>query len=291
MSDQMRLLRAMNGIRREDVAAAEAIFMAHPAARLRLRRVAAVILAATLLLALGVMGYAAGIFDSIFARFLPPAADPEEAAWYEQAGEFSQKEDETVSLRDLPGNTFTLTESFYDGKDLILAYSLDSLRYPVQFGYGPGGENFENLLSQGRWYINAGWENMVSPEDYRRICEELRGSENTGFVIRYAWVGDHVRLADGTDLGPWSGCTFEGQAIMEWRETEKQISAGDASVPVRQDGLPEAARGRSSLELVFTIRESLLYYYKNGDEFLLYSSPLGEESVPITVQSVTEHPQ
>ena len=249
------------------------------------RRTLILALAAVLLLAFAITAYAAGVFDSLFPKIPNEFTPAPEREWYEQAGELSEKEPETVVLRDLPNAAFTLTESFYDGKDLIVAYDLDTMKYPVQFGFGPGDENFENLLQLGAWYINAQWEDETYSEDYSRICETLRGGENGGFILRQAYVGDHVRLSDGIDLGPWAGgALLDGNVYMEWRGLETEIRDADGNVvTVRQEGLPEAARDKPELELVFTVREMLMYYYKKGDTMYLYTEQIREEPVTVTV--------
>ena len=235
----------------------------------KVRRAAALALATALLLALAVTAAATGLFSSLFARIgeLWPVPDPER---YERAGELSQKEPARVELADLPGNVFTLSECFYDGEDLLLAYALESLQYPVSFGFGPGDDGFESLTPTGPWYISAQWAQEVSPEDYEEICRLLREEEATGFVIRSAYLGDHIRLVDGTDMGPMlSNYAVDGQVILE-----------------PQEGLPESARGRETLELVFTLRETLGYYYKEGRILYQYHAPLREEAVTIPIPNL-----
>ena len=183
---------------------------------------------------------------------------------HEDTGALSDREPQTT---EPSGNTFTLRESFYDGESLMLAYSLECMQNPVRFGFGPGDEDFDRLRAAGRWYIDGQWENMVSAEDFDRICALLRGEEKTGFVIRTAYLGDHIRLTDGTDLGPMlSNSTADGSVVLEC-----------------QEGLPAAAKDRDALELVFTIREMLFYYYKDGDTFYRYTENLSEETVTVSV--------
>ena len=282
---------ALGGIREEYISAAlscggtkrrESARHSH---KLSSRRALILALAAALLLAFAVTAYAAGLFGSLFSKIPNEFAPEQEREWYERAGELSEKEPETVALRDLPNGAFTLTESFYDGKDLIIAYDLDTMKYPVQFGFGPGDRNFEKLWPIGRWYINAQWKDEVFPEDHLQICEILRGEERTGFVMRFAYVGDHVCLPDGTDLGPWAGgASLDGNIYMEWRELENEIRDSDGNVvTVRQEGLPEAARDKPELKVVFTVREVLMYYYKDGDTMYLYTEQIREEPVSVTV--------
>lgn len=281
---------ALGGIREEYIAAALCYSPSEERRRTERsrqpsdRRWITLLLATALLLALAVTAYAAGLFDSLFPKIPNEYAPEPEREWYERAGELSEKEPETVALRDLPKAAFTLTESFYDGKDLIVAYDLDTMKYPVQFGFGPGDDGFEKLWPTGPWYINAQWENEVFTEDYQRICRALREEERTGFVLRHAYVGDHVRLTDGTDLGPWAGgASLDGNVYMEWREVEESRIPDGSSAAPRQGGLPEKARNQPELELQFTVREVLMYYYKDGDTMYLYSETIREEPVTVTI--------
>ncbi|MBQ7736518.1 MAG: DUF4179 domain-containing protein [Oscillospiraceae bacterium] len=233
----------------------------HPA-----KRILVISLAAVMLLAFAITAYAAGWFRSFFAAVNEEYSvpDPEK---YEHAGELSNKAPATVDVKTLPDVKFTLSESFYDGEDLLLAYSLESMQYPVQFGFGPEDDGFDQLWLVGRWYIDAQLEKKVAESDFNRICEELRGKETTGFIVREAYLGDHIRLTDGTDLGPMLNIyTIDGNMILEC-----------------QDGLPDAAKNRDQLELVFTVRECLHYYYKDGETLYRNTLNLGEAPVTVTI--------
>lgn len=189
---------------------------------------------------------------------------------YEEAGAQSVKDPVEIPLQDLPGNTFVLSESYYDGETLLLAYELDTMKYPVQFGFGPKDENYDHLWLTGQWYIDAQWEKMVFAEDYERICRELRDEDQTGFMIRSAYLGDHILLADGTDLGPMLSTELEnGTVVLEC-----------------QEGLPESARNKSELKLEFKVREILTCYYKNGESFYRYVLNLNETTVEVSVPAI-----
>ena len=110
---------------------------------------------------------------------------------------------------------------------------------------------------------------MTKAEDFDRICRELRAEDATGFIIRQAYLGDHIRLTDGTDLGPMlDSYTVEGNVILEC-----------------QEGLPESARNKDGLELVFTLRENLSYFFKEDETMYVYTVPLDEEQVTIAISN------
>ena len=238
----------------------------HP--RRRFHRITAVALAACLILALGVTAYATGFAQSIIAQIPARYATPdaERDALLEKAGELSNKEPETVELTELMGNAITLDESYYDGENLMLVYTLDSLKIPVEFGYGPGGEHFDDLWTAGEGYQLGFEENKFSPEDYQKVLEIQQGTEAGGFIRRYIGIGDHIRLSDGTDLGPMNGMEKDGKVFLQ-----------------NQDPLPEAARGLDELELTLYVKEFVMYYYTDGSQEYTYCPVVEGEPVTFTI--------
>lgn len=116
-------------------------------------RVGALAAAIALIFTFGLTAYAAGVFDSVIAKMTNAYAVPDEArdARYEAAAEVSNKEQETVNLSQLLGNAITMEESYYDGTELMLVYSLDSLQYPVEFDVDADDERFAGLKSWIPW--------------------------------------------------------------------------------------------------------------------------------------------
>ena len=230
------------------------------------RRMIAVAAAACLVLALGVTAYATGLAQSIIAQIRYGTPDAERDALLQTAGELSNKESETVTLTELVGNAITLDESYYDGENLMLVYTLDALKIPVEFGYGPGGEHFDELYTPGEDYTLAFQEENFSPEDFQKVLQIQRGTEPAGFIHRYVAIGDHIRLADGTDVGPVFGTPADGKVLLQ-----------------NQNELPEAARNQDSLELTLYVKEYVMYYYKDGTLEYSYSPVVEGEPVTFTI--------
>ena len=259
---------ALGGIRDEYITAAAC----SPAdiqsvRRIPTKKMLMIVAAAVLLLAFSVTAYASGWLTSIFSRVGEQFGIPTPSR-YDEAGELSNKTPERISLRDLPGIVFTLSESYYDGEDLLLAYSLETTTYSVQFGFGPGHEGFDSLRWLGE-FDPAVLRDAVSANDYERITDFYLTVETGGFIVRTSFLGDHIRLPDGTDLGPiLNNYTIDGTRILEC-----------------QNALPESARGKDELTLVFTVREALVYFYKDGSTLYQYSDPLREENVTVVIPS------
>ena len=240
----------------------------HP--RRHIRRITAVAIAACLVLALAVTAYATGFAQSVIAqipaRFAVP--DAERDALLEKAGEKSNKEPETVDLTqtEIEGESFTLEESYYDGENVMLVYSLDTLTRPVEFGYGPGDEHFDDLWTAGEGYQLTFGENEVSPADFQKILEIQHGTEEAGFIHRHIGIGDHIKLADGTDLGPMNGIEKDGKVFLQ-----------------NQNPLPEAARELDELELTLYVKEFVMYYYTDGVQEYTYCPVVQGEPVTFTI--------
>ena len=208
------------------------------------KRIITFALAAALILSLGIVAYATGFVSAIteLARsFYKPVPDEEmrnerpEAADYNEnwnsqmdewikIGENSDKTTQSAELED--GTTITLTENFYDGEKLALSYVLNREKPTVDYSFGPDHEYFERLSeSEGLcWYQD------LSETQYLEIMAKLKLTGKVGFVIRTVDVGDHVTLADGTDIGPFVGGELDGYTVL-----------------VPQNGLPDSAKGQDEL--------------------------------------------
>lgn len=233
-----------------------------------LGRLAAVI---ALILALGITAYASGFVESFIAKMADAWAvyDPVQGARYEAAGEKSDKEAQTQKLEKQESTSMTLEESYYDGESLMIVYSLDSVKVPVSFDFGPESEQFEKLEKRSGMTLETIQTSYGIPEeDYRAICEKLNAHGAVGFRIRQTGLGDHVLLTDGTDLGPMMSMERDGKRFLEC-----------------QDGLPEAAKKRDQLELVFKINCWDVFFYVKGESVSVYHPVPQSETVTFTVDN------
>ena len=242
-----------------------------PRPRKRFRPALIAAAAAALLLALGITAYATGWAQSFIAQIPARYAVPDAArdAFLEKAGELSNKEPETVELTEteIGGESFKLEESYYDGENLMLVYSLDALLRPVEFGYGPGGEHFDDLHTDGADYMFAFQPDKFTPEDFEKVLEIQHGTEPAGFIWHNVYIGDHIRLTDGTDVGPMIELeTEDGKIFLQ-----------------NQNPLPEALRDRDALELSLYVKEGAMYYYKDGACEYYYCPVVQGEPVTFTI--------
>ena len=227
------------------------------------------LIAAVFVLLLSATAYATGFAQSVIGSLSGWFATPDEEAdaRYEQAGELSNKEPVTKEMSELAGSAITLEESYYDGEDLIIAYSLDTKKYALEIGFGPGDENFDKLwkLSDD---LDILWDYGFSEEEISRIKAEYEENGKVGFIVRRIALGDHITMADGTDLGPVVGVEKDGKVVLE-----------------SQNGLPEAAKGLKQLDLVIKVKSFVSYYYFEGDDIYRYSFTDNSEDVCFTIEN------
>ena len=245
------------------------------------KRIITFALAAALIISLGIAAYATGFASAIaeVARSLshhipdeemrnerPEAADYMDS-WnkkMEELIEIGESSDKAVQRAELGnGTTLTLTENYYDGERLALSYVLNTDGPSVDYDFGPDHEYFERLSeSEGLcWYQD------LSETQYLEIMAKLKLTGKVGFVIRSVDVGDHVTLADGTDIGPFVGGELDGYTVL-----------------VPQNGLPGSAKGQDKLDVVFHIKTYEAYIWLDGENVYSYYPVV--EGVPVAFEII-----
>ena len=247
---------------------------------MKTKRIITLALAAALILALGVGAYATGAAQSVIAEiarlYIRPTSEetrsqnPEAAAFNDnrnsslealiELGEYSDKTVRRVDLEN--GAAITLTESYYDGEQLALSYTLDTDGPSVDDSFGPDHEFFA-LLQESEGLL---WYQDLPTSEYLKIMSKLKLSGKVGLIIRNTVIGDHITLADGTDIGPFMGVENDGHTVL-----------------VPQNGLPESAKNRESLELVFPVKTSEAYIWLEGSKVYSYYPVVQGTPVTFTI--------
>lgn len=230
--------------------------------------------AIVLIFALALTACATGIVDSVIGKMAQAWAVPDEDrdTRYEAAAEKSNKEPETVNLTELSGVSMTMEESYYDGESLMIVYSLDSKKQTLSFDFGPEHAAFENLVKDEGMSLESLRASLgISGEEYQTLCEKLEADGKTGFTIKQTNLGDHVLLIDGTDIGPMTVMNRDGKFFMEC-----------------QNGLPEEAKNRQQLELVFTVKCWDICFYADGNTIYHFYPAPQEETVVFTVNNCSK---
>ena len=90
------------------------------------------------------------------------------------------------------------------------------------------------------------------------------------------FIGDHIVLDDGTDLG------VTGQQNVD----SDDVSAHSGNIFIEASSLPEAAQNRDALHINLNVKNARTYYYMElGGPAYFYYEQVGAASVPFTVKN------
>ncbi|MBQ3011106.1 MAG: DUF4179 domain-containing protein, partial [Oscillospiraceae bacterium] len=146
------------------------------------KRVLTIAIAAVMVMALTVVGFATDAIPSFFAAL----ADGD--AFYQVAGEKSDKTKETVEPETDQVISLTREESYYDGENVVLAYTLNEEGATVAFDFGPDDENFKNLFTppeNNRTSLSQLWHDYNLPAvDFAKAEATMLKEGAVGFTVR-----------------------------------------------------------------------------------------------------------
>lgn len=252
------------------------------------RKIIALILAACLIMGLGITAYATGVIQSLIAKWAnsfvieTPTDElreerPDYAHWLdeqlemksmmEKIGENAEKRDETASAEAI-SSAITLLESYYDGEKISMACKLTAPIIPADYHFDETHPMFSSLRTAGDVEGNQIW-NAPTQEDYDRAQKEYRENGKVGFITREIFVSDHVYVND-EDCGPChSDVDEDGYFVVKPFVND----LGDVV-------LSEACQNQPSVDVTLTIRKiAIFHWYENGK----YMYCTGEiEDFPVT---------
>lgn len=253
------------------------------------RRLAALIAAACLLLALGVTAYATGAIQSLISRYwgsfqyrTPDDAlreeRPDYAQWLDEQietqtmmldiGEQAVQTQEAYQIPSLDGAGITLLEYYYDGEKIALGCQFHRPETQVDFSFD--AEDYTNLPFQT---VEAddypSYRALVkTPEELQAIEEKLQKDGAVSFLVSDAWLSDHV-YGGGEDLGPCHGDPDENGFF-----TIDPIIMGMGEVE-----LPERCRNLPEIEVTLTYRVVIYAFQLEGDT--VQYARIGQADYPI----------
>ena len=231
------------------------------------KRVLTIAIAAVMVMALTIVGFATDAIPSFFAAL----ADGD--AFYQVAGEKSDKTRETVEPETNQVISLTREESYYDGENVVLAYTLNKEGATIEFGFGPDDENFEHLFTppeHNQTSLSQLWHDYNLPAaDLAKAEAALLKDGAVGFTVRYVGIGDHLKLGDGSDPGPMIGGEVDGTVILR-----------------NQDELPEQAKNLDEITLCLGVKQYVAYYYVEDGVVSYYCPVVEAEWIPFTIENV-----
>ena len=127
-----------------------------------------------------------------------------------------------------------------------------------------GAENdlhYESAICLERYLAET-----LSEEEYEQLWSELTENGHVCVAVTDAYIGDHILMDDGTDLG------FTNQDEM------------DGGLFIEAYDLPDAARGLDELRIQLKVKSGLVYYYMelNGLAWAYHTQP-SEQLVSFTI--------
>ena len=240
----------------------------------RTRKTSTILIAAVLIAALLTgTAYATGIAQSIFGAMKGVYIGDDESK-YETIDSFSNKEETSVTIPELNGSRFTLSQSYYDGEQLMLGYTLDAITKPAEFGFGPGSDGFDELINceefSPQLLTPAYLKEKLTVGEYAQFEKALEETGSAGVVFYNRYVSDHVTLADGTDIGPYIDTVLDNGVYLEF-----------------ETPLADEAQNQDELQILIKINTSIYYYFQDSTGSY-YNCELGEpERIPFTIPRCT----
>lgn len=254
------------------------------------RRLAVIVLAACLVVALAVTAYATGAIQSLISKYwssfhyVTPDDQlreerPDYAQWLDsqletqsmmlEIGEKAAQTEVPYQIPGLDGAGVTLLEYYYDGEKIALACQFHSLKNQVDFTFDAkdyANLPFQTVEADGYPSYSGIVKNALDLQD---IEERLQKDSSVSFLAFDAWISDHV-YADGADLGPCHGDPDENGFF-----TVDHIAMGMGEVE-----LPEKCRNLPEVSVSLTYRVVTYAFRLEGDT--VQYARVGQADYPVS---------
>lgn len=269
------------------------------------KRLAVLIAAACLLVALGITAYAAArsILGDFWGSYGEHLQDPQEqralgredyADWLEGEHQMVDKMLD-IAGKTTPQNTFVpiqpgskaginLLESYYDGEKIAMGcqFRWINLQMPLQYDIDLNDPAYADLGElQPRTdlveFMQYGAGHQVSQEELQEIALRLKRDGKVTFVTYDSWLSDHV-YANGADLGPCHGDIDENGNF-----TVDPMIMGIGEVE-----LPESCRNLPEITVTLNYCVQPVLYVLEGDSMSCATAPIQRYPVNITIQNNTQ---
>ena len=265
------------------------------------KRLAVLIAAACLLVALGITAYAAArsILGDFWGSYGEHLQDPQEqredyADWLEGEHQMVDKMLD-IAGKTTPQNTFvpiqpgskagiTLLESYYDGEKIAMGcqFRWINLQMPLQYDIDLNDPAYADLgelqpRTDLEEFMQYGAGHQVSQEELQEIALRLKRDGKVTFVTYDSWLSDHV-YANGEDLGPCHGDVDENGNF-----TVDPMIMGIGEVE-----LPESCRNLPEITVTLNYCVQPVLYVLEGDGMSCATAPIQRYPVNITIQNNTQ---
>lgn len=176
----------------------------------------------------------------------------------------------------LPETKFDVSQSFYDGESLYLAYTVSGVQPVYDQNWIPTEAELKTMKKSSDMNPELDNENTLISADVfdPKLMDMIEGKGKSGIISYNSYIGDQVYLS-GTNE------TLDVEASDE--RADEEIAADGQLVGFKQFSKPllDAARNRDSLKLDFVLHRVPTYLYYDGQEW--YAKEGEKEEVRITV--------
>lgn len=269
------------------------------------KRLAVLIAAACLLVALGITAYAAArsILGDFWGSYGEHLQDPQEqrALGREDYADWLEGEHQMVDkMLDIAGKTtaqnifvpiqpgskagITLLESYYDGEKIAMGcqFRWINLQMPLQYDIDLNDPAYADLgelqpRTDLEEFMQYGAGHQVNQEELQEIALRLKRDGKVTFVTYDSWLSDHV-YANGEDLGPCHGDIDENGNF-----TVDPMIMGIGEVE-----LPESCRNLPEITVTLNYCVQPVLYVLEGDSMSCATAPIQRYPVNITIQNNTQ---
>lgn len=240
----------------------------------------------------------------------------QKAERYEKIEKKSDKEMTLISLSELIGNSVVKEESYYDGSDFALVVSLESVREPIQYGFGPDHEKFEYLwcsaLNSLQDIEKILKDDSLSKED-REFYQELYKSKKESTANYDGKFDEQLELCIGNRLitedeaaklkeiyeeqgsvGFIANDIYIGDHVLLPDGTDLTVSEmtyeSDIYVIEPFEGVtPDTVWNLDALDMVLQVKRGSSYHYIDEDaNYFCYYENDEVEQVTVTLENVNK---
>ena len=269
------------------------------------KRLAVLIAAACLLVALGITAYAAArsILGDFWGSYGEHLQDPQEqralgredyADWLEGEHQMVDKMLD-IAGKTTPQNTFvpiepgskagiTLLESYYDGEKIAMGCQFQrmNLQEPIQFDIDlndPAYAELEEVEARDdlALFLEYGDSCITTEEDRKEIAARLKRDGKVTFAAWGSWLRDHV-YANGEDLGPCHGDI----------DPEGYFTVDPMIMGIGEVELPESCRNLPEITVTLNYVVQPVVYQLEGDTLRKAELPMETYPVNITIANNTQ---
>ena len=239
------------------------------------KRTAIITIALITIMLLTGVGFATGVVQSIISN-MKGMIENEDAAKYEALETLAANPAHTQSLSQISGARFTLSQSYYDGEQIILGYSLDGLSPSADFNFGPTSEHFDDMenTTQGNTVLMLNLADELTEDEYNQFTTMLAQNGSAGVIYYNTYIGDHLYLADGTELPGNNQTEVDNGVYLEVMRP-----------------LPDEAKDKPALEIAINVKRTKCFYYQDAmGSYYLFERPK-EERVMFSIPRSTDEIQ